>query len=172
VVLPLLFLLAAVAALTAGCIIPPSLSADNQDAGVNSPPAIIAVRTDADDLFEGSTIALVRNSSGTINFELLDTDVDDTLVVRVFIDYKIDDPTPPRTQCTAAPTGVPKRTVSCAAGAICQAADVGETRLELTTVVFDRKLAESGKPEYQAMDGVEGLSTSRFFFASCAEEQL
>ena len=29
----------------AGCILPPSLSVDNQDAGVDSPPAITSVRS-------------------------------------------------------------------------------------------------------------------------------
>lgn len=148
-----------------GCILPPSLSADSGDAGVNSPPTITAVRTDADNLFEPGPIALTSNT-GTIQFELLDTDVDDMLQVRVFIDYSIDDPTPHRTQCTAAATGSPKRTVTCAASTICQTADNGQRR-NLTAVVFDRLPLEAGKPEFQAMPA-GGLSTSRFFFADCA----
>jgi len=165
-----LSLLALLTACLAGCILPPSLSTEKQDAGVNSPPAITAVRTDADDLFEPGPVALTRGS-GTINFELLDTDVSDMLVIRVFINYRIDDPTPQRTQCTAPATGEPTRTVTCAAGTICQMADDGQTR-NMTAVVFDRALAESGKPEFQAMDGVGGLSTSRFFFVNCAGPQL
>lgn len=155
--------------LASGCVIPPSLSAEDQDAGVNSPPAITAVRTDADNLFEPGPVALTRNS-GSINFELLDTDVQDTLVVRVFIGYRIEDPTPARAQCTAPPTGTATRTVTCTAGAICQASDDGKTNLELTAVVFDRVPLEVGKPEFQAMPE-RGLSTSRFFFASCAGPQ-
>ena len=154
--------------LVAGCIIPPSLSTDDHDAGVNSPPAITAVRTDADNLFEPGPVSLTRNT-GTINFELLDTDVEDTLVVRVFIDYTIKDPTPARAQCTAPPTGMPKRTVTCTAGAICQIADDGQTR-NMTAVVFDRVPLEAGKPEFQAMP-VGGLSTSRFYFANCSGPQ-
>jgi hypothetical protein len=157
------------ACLAAGCILPPSLSTEKQDAGVNSPPAITAVRTEADDLFEPGPVALTRGS-GTINFELLDTDVSDSLVVRVFINYRINDPTPQRTQCTAPPTGEPTRTVTCAAGTICQMADDGQTR-NMTTVVFDRELAETGKPEFQAMKDASGLSTSRFFFVNCAGPQ-
>lgn len=151
-----------------GCIIPPSLSTDDEDAGVNSPPAITAVRTDADALFEPGPVSLTRNS-GTINFELLDTDVDDTLVVRVFIDYRIDDPTPARAQCSAPATGLARRSVTCNAGAICQMADDGATR-NMTVVVFDRMPLETGKPEFQAMEP-PGLSTSRFYFASCAGPQ-
>jgi hypothetical protein len=159
--LPLLLVLA-------GCILPPSLSSESEDAGVNSPPAITAVRTDADNLFEPGPVSLTRNS-GTINFDLLDTDVQDILVVRVFIDYTIMDPTPARAQCTASPTGAPKRTVTCSASAICQMADDGKTR-NLTAVVFDRGPLEAGDPEFQAMPA-GGLSTSRFFFANCAGPQ-
>jgi hypothetical protein len=162
-VLALLLLL-----LGSGCILPPSLSTGDTDAGINSPPAITAVRTDADNLFEPGPVSLTRNK-GTINFELLDTDLDDTLVVRVFIDYTIEDPKPERSQCTAAPTGNAKRTVTCTAGPICQVADDGKTR-NMTAVVFDRPLLESGKPEYQAIP-VGGLSTSRFFFVNCAGPQ-
>jgi hypothetical protein len=154
--------------LAGGCIIPPSLSTDPQDAGVNSPPAIVAVRTDADNLFEPGPVSLTRNS-GTINFELLDTDVDDTLQVRVFIDYTIKNPTPARAQCTAPPTGKATRTVTCTAGAVCQMGDDGQTR-NLTAVVFDRIPLETGKPEFQAMEE-GGLSTSRFFFVNCAGPQ-
>jgi hypothetical protein len=148
-----------------GCIIPPSLSSDNQDAGVNSPPSITAVRADNAILFEPGPVSLTRGS-GTIQFELLDTDVQDTLVVRIFIDYTVKDPTPARSQCTAPPTGEPKRTVTCSATAICQVADDGQTR-NMTIVVFDRMPLEIGKPEFQAMpEG--GQSTSRFYFANCS----
>lgn len=164
--LPPLFLL--LASLLAGCIIPPSLSTEDETARVNSPPAITAVRTDADNLFEPGPVSLTRNS-GTINFELLDTDVDDTLVVRVFVDYTIKNPTPARAQCTAPPTGSAKRTVTCTAGTICQMADDAQTR-NMSVVVFDRVPLEAGKPEFQAMPE-SGLSTSRFFFANCSGPQ-
>jgi hypothetical protein len=161
--LPLLAL-----ALAPGCIVPPSLSTGNEDAGVNSPPAIVAVRTDAETVFEPGPLSLTRGR-GTINFELLDTDIADELVVRVFVDYTIENPTPARTQCTAAPTASAKRNVTCTASAICQTDDDGETH-NLTAVVFDRKPLEAGKPEFQAMpEG--GLSTSRFFFVNCAGPQ-
>jgi len=151
-----------------GCIIPPSLSTEDPAEAVNSPPAITAVRADTDTLFEPGPVSLTRNS-GTINFELFDTDVDDTLVVRLFIDYTIKDPKPARSQCTAPPTGEPRRTVTCSAGAICQVADDGQTR-NMTAVVFDRPLLESGKPEFQAM-AEGGMSTSRFFFVNCTGPQ-
>jgi len=150
----------------AGCIIPPSLSSGDKDAGVNSPPSITAVRTDADNLFEPGPVSLTQGS-GMMNFDLLDTDLGDTLQVRVFVNYRIDDPTPPRTQCTAAPTGSPKRTVTCSAGTVCQKDDAGKTDLDLQVVVFDRALVD-GKPDFQAT-AEGGWSTSRFFYLTCAE---
>lgn len=167
--LPVRTFLLLVPAALAGCILPPSLSSDGEGSTAqNSPPAITAVRTDADNLFEPGPVSLTRNS-GTINFDLLDTDVDDTLQVRVFIGYRIKNPTPARAQCTAPPTGEAKRTVTCSAGPICQAGDEGKT-LEMSVVVFDRLPSEQGKPDFQAMpEG--GLSTSRFFFVDCAGAQ-
>jgi hypothetical protein len=150
----------------AGCILPPSLSTSERDAGVNSPPSITAVRTDAENLFEPGPMALTRNA-GSINFELLDTDVDDVLQVRVFVGYTIDDPQPARAQCTAPATGNAVRNVTCTASAICQVADDGMTR-NLSAVVFDRVPLESGEPPFQALPP-GGLSTSRFFFVACAE---
>lgn len=154
--------------LLAGCIIPPSLSTGED--GVekqNSPPMIRAVSTDAEKLFEPGPMALTKGQ-GTIRFELLDTDVDDVLVVGVFIGYDVDDPKPARAQCTAPPTDQPERSLTCSASAICQSMDTG-SRLHMTTVVFDRELAESGEPRFQAMKDDKGLSTSRFFFVDCMD---
>jgi hypothetical protein len=135
---------------------------------VNSPPAITKVSTDADSLFEPGPIALTRGS-GSINFELLDTDVDDTLVVRIFIDYVLEDPKAPRAQCTKGPEGREQRSVRCDASTICQMDDDGKRR-NLTAVVFDRVPLEAGEPPFQAMP-VGGLSTSKFFFVDCAGPQ-
>src|SRR4051812_16833457 len=80
-------------ALCAGCVIPPSLSVDNQDAGVNSPPAILAVRSDQQELPEGENVIFDQGpTAGKLNVQLIDTDVADTLFVRVFVDYNLADP--------------------------------------------------------------------------------
>jgi len=150
-----------------GCVIPPSLSVENQDAGANSPPAITAVRSDQEELAEPGPIVLAPGE-GSLNVSLLDTDQNDTLYVRVFVNYTVDDPTPARSTCTANPVSAMKRSVTCDARAVCQAADVTapDRSLVATVVVFDRQPLESGDPMYQAMpEG--GLSTSRTFFLTC-----
>src|SRR5947207_15297564 len=81
--------------LCGGCVIPPFLSVDNQDAGQNSPPAITRVSADGGGLRDGEA-ALFTRGQGSLSVDLVDTDVTDTLQVRIFVDYTIDNPTSPR----------------------------------------------------------------------------
>jgi hypothetical protein len=157
-------ILALLGATGGGCVIPPSLEVDNQDAGVNSPPAILAVRSDDQELPEPGPV-LLDLGSGSLNLQLIDTDVNDTLYVRIFVDYTIDVPTPARANCTATPTGNALRTVTCDLGALCQPVDVGPTRL-MSIRVFDREPLEAGDPMFQAMPP-GGLKTGQFFQLQC-----
>lgn len=146
----------------AGCVIPPSLSVDNQDAGINSPPAVIAVRTEQEELAELDTVPFVRGEQSTLSIELLDTDLQDTLYVRIFVDYTFDNPSPARSACVASPTGIARRTVSCDTTALCP----DTVMHDLQVKVFDRQLLDSGMPAFQAMpEG--GLSTGKVFKLDC-----
>jgi hypothetical protein len=151
------------------CVIPPSLSVA-VDAGQNSPPAILAVRSDEAELPEQTTVIFDRGS-GALSVELIDTDVDDTLQVRVFVGYSFEDPQPQRATCTAPPVAVAKRSATCDLTALCTVDDVTKSLtapLNMSVVVFDRIPLESGTPAFQAMpEG--GLSTNRFFFLKCTE---
>jgi len=149
-----------------GCVIPPSLSVDNQDAGVNSPPAILAVRSDDQELPEPGPVLFDRGV-GLLNAQLLDTDVEDTLYLRIFVDYTLDDPKPARATCTATPTGNAQRTVTCDLRALCGVSDIGQTRL-MSVKVFDREPLEAGDPAFQAMPP-GGLSTGKFFQLRCQD---
>lgn len=151
-----------------GCVIPPSLSIDDGDAGVNSPPAILAVRSDQQELAEPGPVTFARGS-GTISVTLLDTDIEDTLYVRVFVDYKVTDPTAARSTCTAPPNGTTQRAATCDLSALCLTGDIGAERL-MQVQVFDRELLESGAPQFKAMPP-DGLTTSRFYQLDCTESQ-
>ena len=148
-----------------GCVIPPSLSVDNQDAGVNSPPAIMSVRSDQQALPENSKVVFARGT-GTIQFTLLDTDVADDLEVRIFVDYTASNTTAPRAICKAPANGTPTRTTTCDVQALCLPADDGKVDLPMSTVVFDRQVLDTGTPAFQAM-APGGLSTSKFYFLAC-----
>lgn len=156
-----------------GCVFPPDLSVGDQDAGVNSPPAILAVRSDQQELPPGETVTFEQGvTAGSINATLIDTDLGDTLYVRAFVDYTVGDPKPARVTCTAPPPrpAAPQRSVMCDVTALCQTGDIGQTR-NMSVVVFDREPLESGTPAFQAMPP-GGLKTSVFYFLKCiAHEQ-
>lgn len=153
---------------SAGCVLPPSLDVDTSDGGVNSPPAITAVRSDEQELPEPGPVNFETGiNAGTMSISLVDTDVADTLYVNLFVDYFVAEPTPPRATCTAAPTGTSQRTVSCDLTALCTEFDVQHPGRFLTVQVFDRELAESGAPRFKLMKGQGGLSTSRSYLLNC-----
>ena len=156
------------ASLLAGCVFPPDLSVGKQDAGTNSPPAFLGIRSDEQELPEPGPV-LFNRGMGTFTAELIDTDLGDDLFVRAFVDYTIENTTPPRVLCTAPKSDKAVRTVTCNTNALCLEGDVGKpVPLNMTVVVFDREPLESGDPAFQAMpEG--GLSTSRFYFLTCKE---
>jgi hypothetical protein len=154
---------------TSGCVIPPSLSLDNQDAGQNSPPAITRVSADGGGLRDGEP-ALFTQGEGSLSLDIVDTDVGDTLQVRIFVDYTVDNPQAPRVTHTIAPNMQALRSVSFGLGALCTENDLDKTR-NMTLMVFDRIPVETDEmPIYQKMpDGSGGLSTSHFYFLKCSK---
>jgi hypothetical protein len=154
-------------ALFAGCIIPPSLSVDNQDAGIDSPPSITSVRSLDNELVEPGPVTFTFGEPSTLNLTLLDTDIKDALYVRIFVNYSADNPTAPRSFCQSASGSSPIRTATCDLQALCLQSDVGATPTPLMTViVFDRQVLDTGKPAFQAMPP-DGQSTSRTYLLDC-----
>jgi hypothetical protein len=155
----------AISLLAGGCVIPPSLSSNTTDAGVDSPPAILKVFSDVD-LKEGAPVLFEYNAANNITVTVRDTDLGDTLYVRMFVDYNNPDQTPPRGSCLPAPSAKsPDRTSVCNIQGLCLMSDIGQTR-GLSFVVFDREPQDTGTPLYQAMPP-DGQSTSRFFYLKC-----
>lgn len=153
----------------AGCIIPPSLSVDVQDAGIDSPPSITSVRSDLQELPEPGPVLFQANpnSSGqSLNLALLDTDINDTLYAQIYVDYTVQQPTPARSVCTpASTTGTATRTSTCPLAGLCLAADVGVDRL-MEIVVFDREVLTVGSPTFKAIPA-GGQSTTRTYILKC-----
>jgi hypothetical protein len=150
----------------ASCVIPPSLSVDTTDAGANAAPSITSVRADGVELPEYAKVNFERGA-GTLNLVLYDTDLDDVLFAKAFVDYKSTDPTPARSNCQTAGATVQRSCTLDLAG-LCQAADVGNDDLIMQLLVFDRQVLDTGAPLYQAMPP-GGLSTSRTYFLVCQE---
>lgn len=154
----------ALAMLFTGCVIPPSLSVDTTDAGLNSPPSIVSVRADGVELPEFSTVNFEKGV-GTLNLTVYDTDLDDTLYPKIFVDYTFQNPTPARSDCTPAAGGSVMRSSTCGLAGLCQDADFNQDRT-MQVLVFDRQVLNVGSPVYQSMPP-GGLSTSRTFTLRC-----
>jgi hypothetical protein len=155
-----------------GCVIPPSLSVDKQDAGINSPPAILSVTSDGQVLSEpGPLVFDMGATAGDLSLQLLDTDTQDSLFVRIFVDYNLPDRLDARARCQAGPSPNTIRNVTCKLNSLCVTADLGVQR-NMTIVVFDRDTLAPGMgdPPFQAMpEG--GRKASQFYFLKCQPPQ-
>jgi hypothetical protein len=156
----------------AGCIIPPSLSVDVQDASIDSPPSITSARSDLQELPEPGPVSFVAAPDApgvTINLTLLDTDVGDTLYSKIYIDYNPQQPTNARSECLpAVSNGSAIRTTTCSASAICLQSDISTTADHvMEIVVFDREpLTGSAQPQFKAIPP-DGESTTRTYLLNC-----
>lgn len=159
--------------LLVGCVIPPSLTTE-EDAGVNAPPAILSVTSDQQALPEpGPVLFDIGATAGNLSVSLIDTDLLDTLYVRIFVDYNLPNRLDARSKCVAPPNTMPQRTATCPLNSLCVMDDLGVQR-NMTIVVFDREPDDSGAkdPPFQSMPtGSGGLSTSRFYFLKCQPGQ-
>jgi hypothetical protein len=157
--------------LLAGCIIPPSLSVGVDDASIDSPPSITSLRADLLELVEPGPYQFrtaPNAQNATMNLTLLDTDVDDALFVRIYVDYTVMQPTAPRSTCAAVANGSAIRTTTCSLAAICLQSDPPTGQL-MEVVVFDREPLDVGTPTFKAIPA-GGQSTTRTFQLVCVDE--
>jgi len=110
-----------------GCVIPPSLSLEENDAAVNNPPVLHDVRDEVGNPFERPGPRDIVVGQGRLVITASDNDLDDTLYVRFYMDYGLVDPTPAKITCQAAPGASPtiERQVTCSLIGVCTASDVG-----------------------------------------------
>ena len=152
----------------AACVIPPSLEVGGSDAAINSPPAITSIRTDGQELPPNSTVNFNVSDTPTMNVDVIDTDLGDTLYVRAFVDYNPNNALDARSKCVAPPAAdhpTADRSTTCDLRSLCVASDVGVTH-DLSVVVFDREPLDKGAPAFQAMPP-GGLATSVFYHLDC-----
>jgi hypothetical protein len=151
-----------------GCVIPPSLRVE-EDAGANSPPAITSVAGDRNALAEPGPVILEQGGTASnLRVGLLDTDLGDTLYVRIFVDYNAPDRLPARVACSALPSASASRSATCNVSGLCVTADIGVQR-NMTIVVSDRLPDDFGADPQSVRP--PGLSTDRFFFLQCQPPQ-
>jgi hypothetical protein len=118
------------AAMTA-CVVPPPLEVDETDAGLNSPPTITTFRDPALAFLRPPATLTVNTTGGELlQVSVFDLDLDDELVVRMFVDS--DGATdPPLVTCIApAPSLEATRPISCPTTNLCQTAGLHLLEIE------------------------------------------
>lgn len=150
------------------CLIPPDLEPASQDAGSGSPPVILSAQP-IEFAFPGP-ILLQRPDQRLLSLEVQDGDSEDTLFVRLYVDYNrlpTNLPTPSYHECQAAPNGTATRFIECQVNSLCtpiDQTDQGDHVLE--AMVSDRPFISDadpqafGQPPYRAVSEPQAASSS------------
>ncbi len=158
----------AAAAIAAGCVIPPNLSLEENDAAVNSAPVIRDVRDEAGNPFERPGPRDVTVGQGRLVLTLADPDLTDTLYVRYFLDYGLPAPTPARIECEAAPGAMPTldRQITCSLVGVCTTPALGPDHI-FEIEVFDRPPVVDDPTRLFRQLAPPGLSSTWWWKATC-----
>ena len=108
-------------AASAGCVIPPPLQTDGPDAGANHPPVFRSIKdATGEELTRPGPHAFVVGT-GELRITAADSDLSDTLYLRLFVDYGVPVQTPALASCDVAPGVTPEleRTKTCSLLGVC-----------------------------------------------------
>lgn len=104
-----------------GCVIPPPLQTDEPDAGANHPPVFRSIKDAAgEELTRPGPHAFVVGT-GELRITAADSDLGDTLYLRLYVDYGLPVQTPALASCDVAPGATPEleRTKTCSLLGVC-----------------------------------------------------
>ncbi len=143
-VLGMTFMLAGVLALLLGtaCVYPAPLELDTPDGGPSSVPLIVSA-SPSEFAFPG-IMAVDRGDQRSLFLSLRDNDLDDTLHVRLYVDYGRPSETGPLGECAAAAAGDKTRVADCSISSLCANADPDQHVLE--ALVADREFLIESSP--------------------------
>jgi hypothetical protein len=156
------------------CILPPSLEIGDFDAGPSSPPVITDSVSPEEFRFPGP-ITLERSDPRFFSLTLADNDIDDTLFVRMYVDYAFDAPTNFASDCTAVPTGSIQRQASCPAARLCDNVPATDDAFHaLEVMVSDREFLPAGDPQALGQPAFRAVAkganpTIRAWLLACKE---
>jgi hypothetical protein len=105
----------------AACVVPPPLASDNPDASVNHPPVFRTVRNGAgEELVRPGPLSFVVGQDD-LRVTVADSDLSDTLYLRMYISYGVPVATAPRAECRVQPSATPteERTITCPLLGVC-----------------------------------------------------
>jgi hypothetical protein len=139
-----------------GCVLPADLEPAGADAGPSSPPVIL-VASPPDFALPGPVL-VSRENSPTAR----DVNVDETLYVRLFVDYAQPpdlQPRPGRADCQEGPNGTTERIIDCSTNALCSdipdddtSNHVLEAMIVDRTFLLDGDPAAEGQPPFRAIE--------------------
>jgi hypothetical protein len=160
----------AVVLAAAGCVFPPDLTQEKDDASVNAAPVILDVRDEAGNPFDRPGPRDITVGMGRLVLTISDPDINDTLYVRYFLDYGLPAPTPARIECEAAPGAEPtlERQITCSLVGVCTTPALGPDHV-FEIEVFDRPpVVDDPTRLFRALDP-PGLSSGWWWQATCVE---
>ncbi len=156
------------------CVIPPPLQLDESDSGVNATPVIVSSGPAPEFSFPGPLV-MEHSDQRRLTLTLSDSDVDDTLHVRIYRDYGMPDESNFVSSCTFPPSGERTRVGDCLTQSFCNGlAPTDQDNKVLEAVVADRAFldesdpAGEGQPAYRRLP--TGTATSvRAWIMTCEE---
>ena len=146
------------APLIGACVYPSPLELDTPDAGPSSVPLIVSASPN-EFAFPG-VMTIDRGDQRRLFLSLSDNDLDDTLHVRLYVDYGRPNEVSPLGECAAAATSEKTRVADCSISSLCTNVDPGDTNQRvLEAMVADREFLldssplAAGQPPFRALPG-------------------
>jgi len=141
---------------TAGCVVPPPLEIGGADAGSSANPAI--VRAAPNELAFPGVMTVDRGDQRRLSLTLTDADLDDTLYVRIYVNYALPTQDSPKSDCSAPPSGELTRIADCSIASLCNQVDETDTsRQFVEAMVADRAFLSSSDPRAEGQPPFRAL---------------
>lgn len=157
------------------CVIPVPLERENADAGPTSPPVILSASPT--ELSFPGPVELQQGDQRRLGLTIRDQDREDTLYIKIFVDYALPDQDKERTDCVVPPSDSELRAADCSVQSICNDALAdGELHL-MEAMVSDREFLPdndprtAGQPPFRAVPEDAAFSF-RSWMLRCAPEPL
>jgi hypothetical protein len=128
---------------TVGCVVPVPLELETADAGPTALPEFVSA---APGEFEfPGPVVLDHGDQRRMSITLRDRDLDDTLYVRMYVDYGLPNETAVVSDCVAVPSTTLTRIADCSTAAICTSIADSDKHI-LEAMVSDREFLPIGDP--------------------------
>jgi len=156
-----------------GCVIPAPLQLDESDAGTNATPLIVSSGPAPDFSFPGP-LAMEHSDQRRLTLTLNDSDVDDTLHVRIYRDYD-ENSIGFVSSCTFPPSGEKTRVGDCLTQSFCNnVADTDQENKLLEAMVTDRAFLDESDPAGEGQDAYRRIqagtqSSFRTWIMNCQD---